>query len=246
MKRLFVLSAMLFLVLSTSAFADRNITLATLDWQPYVGSDMKNYGFNAEIITEALKQVGYTVNIEFMPWDDVISKTRQGLYDGAFPEYYSKERSENFVYSSFFSNSLLGFYKRKESNITYKTLHDLKPYKIGIVTGYINTEEFDSATYLKKVESDSDLESLKKLISGEVDLIIIDKLVAQYIIRNDLPEAAGRLEFVDPPLVIHPLFLILPKKLTNSEQIKNDFNKGFDIISHNGTVDAIMKRSGLK
>ncbi len=42
----------------------QNITLVTLDWPPYVAGDMNNKGFNAEIVTEAFKRVGYTARIE--------------------------------------------------------------------------------------------------------------------------------------------------------------------------------------
>ncbi|HPW70156.1 MAG: hypothetical protein WDA72_07320 [Desulfomonilia bacterium] len=39
---------------------------------------------------------------------------------------------------------------------------DLAPHRIGTVKGYINTHEFDSTPYRKKVEADSDLKNLKK------------------------------------------------------------------------------------
>ncbi|HOO47082.1 MAG TPA: transporter substrate-binding domain-containing protein, partial [Deltaproteobacteria bacterium] len=191
MKRLFIFTLGLFIFMSQDALAQKTVTLATLDWQPYVGSDMPGYGFNAEIVTEAYKRMGYTVKIEFLSWDDAVNKTQQGEFDGLFPEYYSKERAEEFLYSDFFSNSLLVFYKRKDAKISYASLKDLISYRIGVVKGYINTEEFDSADYLNKVEFNSDLESLNNLVEGKVDLIVIDKLVAQYLIQKYLPSSAN-------------------------------------------------------
>ncbi len=101
------------------------------------------------------------------------------------------------------------------------------------------------ATYLKKVESDSDEANLKNLMSKQVDLIVIDKLVAQHIIKRDMPGSATQLEAVDHPLVIHPLFIIFPKKSPNSKKLCDDFNKGLDMINKDGTIKAIMARSGL-
>jgi len=246
MKRLFIFTLGLFIFMSQDALAQKTVTLATLDWQPYVGSDMPGYGFNAEIVTEAYKRMGYTVKIEFLSWDDAVNKTQQGEFDGLFPEYYSKERAEEFLYSDFFSNSLLVFYKRKDAKISYASLKDLISYRIGVVKGYINTEEFDSADYLNKVEFNSDVESLNNLVEGKVDLIVIDKLVAQYLIQKYLPSSANTLESLDPPLIIHPLFIVYPKKLSGSAQKYQDFNRGFDIITKDGTVKEIMKRSGLQ
>lgn len=246
MKRL------LFLVCLALAFPlflqAQTVTVATLDWPPYVGADLKGKGFNAEIITEAFKRVGHTVKIEFMEWDNAIAKASQGKCDAVFPEYYSKDREKDFIYSNFFSNSLLVFYKPKGAKVNYtspKNLKDLAPYKIGVVKGYINTEEFDKAAYLKKVEADSDEANLKKLANKELDLIVIDKLVAQHIIKRDMPGAASQLEALNPPLVIHPLFVIFPKKNPQSKKLCDDFNKGLEMIIKDGTVKAIMGRSGL-
>lgn len=224
----------------------QQLTLATLDWQPYVGSDMEGGGFTAEIVKAALENQGHSVKIEYMPWDDVIAKTAESTYDAAFPEYYSKEREKGFVYSSFFSHSLLGFYKRTDTKASYTELKDLEPYRIGTVKGYINTDEFDSAPFLKKVEADSDLENLKKLFNRELDLIVIDKLVAQSLIAAHMSETTGRLEFMDPPLVIHPLFVVFPRSLPQSGKLCDDFNKGLEMITRDGTVEKIMSRSGLK
>lgn len=55
MNRLFVFIIGFFLLLSQDALAQKTIALTTLDWQPYLGSDMPGYGFNAEIITKAYK-----------------------------------------------------------------------------------------------------------------------------------------------------------------------------------------------
>jgi polar amino acid transport system substrate-binding protein len=230
------------------ALQAQTVTIATLDWPPYVGTDLKAKGFNSEIITEAFKRVGHTVKIEFMDWDAAIAKASQGKFDAVFPEYYSKDREKEFIYSNFFSNSLLVFYKRKDAKINYvspKNLKDLSPYKIGVVKGYINTEEFDKASYLKRIESDSDEANLKKLLNKELDIIVIDKLVAQHIIKRDMPGAAAQLEALNPPLVIHPLFVIFPKKNPGSKKLCDDFNKGLEMITKDGTVKAIMSRSGL-
>lgn len=225
--------------------SSETLRVATLDWEPYVGQSLKNKGFNAEIVTEAFKRAGYQVKIDFMSWDKAIEEAKKGNYDAVFPEYYSKERAQDFVYSYFFSNSLLVFYKKASSNITYKTLRDLAPYKIGVVKGYINTDEFDNATYLTKVESDSDEENLHKLLKGEVDLIVIDKLVAQHLIKTKIPEASGKIKDIEPPLTIHNLFVIFPKKIPASGKRASDFNKAFESMEKDGTVKAIMQRSGL-
>ena len=244
MKR-FIFLVILSLFITPAVAQTETLRLATLDWAPYVGQSLKNKGFNAEIVTEAFKRAGHDVKIDFVAWDTAIEEAKKGNYDGVFPEYYSKERARDFVYSYFFSNSLLVFYKRSSSIITYKTLKDLTPYRIGTVKGYINTDEFDGATYLKKVEADSDEENIRRLAKGELDLIVIDKLVAQHLIKNRVPEAVGKIEAMDPPLIIHQLFVILPKRNPASEKRAKEFNKAYESMDRDGTIKDIMSRSGL-
>ncbi|HVN71343.1 MAG TPA: transporter substrate-binding domain-containing protein [Desulfomonilia bacterium] len=244
MRRFVFPIAFIFIFMTGTVYAG-NLNVATLDWEPYVGRTLTNQGFNTEIVTEAFKRAGYTVKIDFMPFDKAIEEATEGKYDAVYPEYYSKERAQNFVYSYFFSNSLLVLYKRRSSAIIYKTLKDLSPYKIGVVKEYINPDEFDKATYLKKVEDESDEVNLRKLAKGELDLIVIDKLVAQYLIKTRLPEAEGKLEAIEPPLAIHELFVLFPKKLPNSEKLAREFNKAYESMQKDGTVKAIMAGTGL-
>lgn len=237
------------LCVSTSgsdASAAQTLRLATLDWEPYVGQTLKDKGFNTAIVTEAFRRAGYQVKIDFLPWDKAIEEAKKGAYDAVYPEYYSKERAQDFEYSYFFSNSLLVFYKKAQANITYKNLRDLATYRIGVVKGYINTDEFDNATYLKKVECESDEDNLRKLLKGEVDLIVIDKLVAQYLIDTKIPEAKGKLAPLEPPLTIHNLFVIFPKsKNPASKKLATEFNRAFESMDKDGTVKAIMRATGL-
>ncbi len=244
MRRLISLVILALFITPAVAKAE-TLRLATLDWEPYACQTLENKGFNAQIVTEAFTRAGYEVEIDFMPWDTAVEETRKGTYDGVFPEYYEKERTQDFVYSSSLSSSLLVFYKRSSSAIAYRTLKDLTPYRIGTVKGSITTEEFDSATYLNKVEAGSDEENLRRLAKGELDLIVIDKLVAQHLIRTRVPEAVGTIEAMVPPLIIHQLFVILPKKNPASGKRAREFNKAFESMVKDGTIKAIMSRSGL-
>ncbi|MCU0577523.1 MAG: transporter substrate-binding domain-containing protein [Desulfobacterota bacterium] len=244
MRRTCIMAAIALFVIPTILWA-QTLRLATLDWEPYAGQASDNKGFNADIVTEAFKRAGYQVKIDVLPWDRAIEEAMKGNYDGVFPEYYSKERARDFVYSHSFSDSLLVFYKRYETSVTYKTLKDLRPYKIGTVRGQINTDEFDNAVYLMKIEADSDEENLRKLAKGDLDLIVIDKFVAQYLTKTKVPEAAGKISPIEPPLIIRNLFVILPKKNPDSERRARGFNKALESMIKDGTVKAIMTGAGL-
>lgn len=74
---------------------------------------------------------------------------------------------------------------------------------------------------------------------------MIDTLVARHLIRTRVPEAEGTLEAMEPPLIIHELSVILPRRNPASEKRAREFNKAFESMDRDGTVNAIMTRSGL-
>lgn len=224
---------------------EHTIRLATLDWPPYVGENLSQMGFTTAIVAEAFKRAGYEVKVDFMPWTRVIQESEAGKYDAAFPEYFSDERNKAFFFSDQFASGPLGFYKRKADNITYTKLEDLKPYRIGVVLGYINTPEFDAANYLQKEPVNSDEQNIRKLLMGRIDLIVIDKYVAQYLIKNSIPEAIGKLEFLEPALLDQPLYVIFSRKIAGSEQKLQKFNAALKTMREDGTLDRILEESGI-
>ncbi len=244
-KVLMMLTFLFILGISGLTAADKVITLTTLDWEPYIGQSMPGQGYIAEVVKEAFTRVGYKVNIKFLPWARAVNEAETGSADGLFPEYMGDERKALFLYSEAMPGGPLGFYKKKSSAISYKTLNDLKPYKIGVVRDYINTAEFDAAKYLKKDEADSDEINIKKLINGRVDLVVIDRLVGDYLITQKFPENKAQLEFVNPPLELKPLYIVFSKKAPNYQTKLEDFNKGLKEITKDGTLKKILTKHGV-
>ena len=175
-KRLLVLTALIFFS-AVLGHAENKIILATLDWEPYIGQDLKNQGYVAEIIREAYKRSGYEVKIKFTPWARTVNLSKTGQVDGYFPEYFADEVKSHALFSDPFQGGPIGFFKRKDNKISFQTLQDLKPYKIGVVRDYVNTKEFDDADYLVKEAVNNDLTNLRKLIGRRIDLTIGDKFV---------------------------------------------------------------------
>jgi ABC-type amino acid transport substrate-binding protein len=266
-----LMAATLFVLFGTTATLaeSKKITLATLEWEPYISSKMPRRGLTAEIVVEAFKRVGYTVEIKFYPWTEAMKLGETGKVDGIFPAYHSKSREEHFLFSEPFAESPLGFYKksaavagpnisqlkRADENIVFPedprvdqtaVLNMMKQYKFGVVKGYVNTPEFDAATFLKKVEAESDEENLRNLINGVVDLIFIDRYVAKNIIVNTFPWHLQDYEFMVPALANKPLYVGFSKKVTDHQQKLKDFNRGLKIAKEDGLLKRLTDKYGLR
>ena len=102
--------------LTTSGLAQESVKIGSLEWEPYIGPNMHNNGYVAEIVVEAFKRVDYKVDILFFPWARALKMAEYGELDAVFPEYYDENRNNKFVFSDLFPGGPVGLYKRKDRN----------------------------------------------------------------------------------------------------------------------------------
>ena len=258
------------LLIAVQSFAaQKQVKLLTLEWEPYVGSNIPNKGFVTALITQAFEKAGYDVEIEFHTWDKAMEMARNGKADGIFPAYRDKSREEHFIFSKPFAKSYLELCKRRTFQspspsggvadekgyyIQYITdpridqtqaLRDLKKYKFGVVKGYANTPEFDAADFLTKVQVASDKDNIAQLLSDEVQLIVIDRYVARNIMIKQFPWRSDGIEFLQPTLSSKDLYLAISKNTNNSEEKLKAFDAGLKILKEDGILDRIMRQYGF-
>jgi len=227
------------------AHAENKIILSTLDWEPYIGQSLEKQGYVAEIIRESFKRSGYEVEMKFTPWARTVNLAKAGHVDGYFPEYYADEVKSYAMFSDPFQGGPMGFFKQKNKKISYQTLMDVKPYKIGVVRDYVNTKEFDEADYLTKEVVNDDITNLKKLIGGRIDLMIADKFVGLYLMEKNSLEGRDTIEFMTPPLELKDLYLCISKKTADADKKLAAFNKGLKEIMADGTLEKILSNHGF-
>ena len=223
----------------------RQVILATTEYPIYYGENLKNQGVISEIIRAAFYQAGYEVTITFLPWNRALEMTRHGDFNALFTAWYRKEREQWFAFSDPLPiANEIGFYKQKNRTISYRTIDDLRPYKIGTVRGYSNPPEFNQGKLNTEEVTDDSL-NMHKLAVGRIDLVLIDKVIGQHIIDTELPESARDLEWLEPPLKIDNQYLMFSKKFKHYEKTIIDFNQALKQISDSGIVKAIMTRHGF-
>ncbi|MBN1971737.1 MAG: transporter substrate-binding domain-containing protein [Candidatus Delongbacteria bacterium] len=238
MKKVIVFLFFIFFV--TTVYSE-TVKLTTLDWEPYIGQKLNNQGFVAEIVKEAFKRGGYDIEIQYYPWARTVDKAKKGEVDGYMPEYYSEELKNDFYVSEPFAGGPVGLFKRKGFDLKYEKLEDLKGYKIGVVRDYVNEENFDKATYLTKDEVTDDLTNIKKLLANRIDLFVADKFVGFYLLNEHMPEMTMQMEFVEPPLIVHDLYVCINKNVKDAKKKIDSFNKGLKEMKEDGSLDKMIK-----
>jgi polar amino acid transport system substrate-binding protein len=227
-----------------AAAADRSVHLATLNWAPYIGERLDKNGFGAEILRIAFDRSGYDVTFSFMPWVRVLKDVEIGTYDAVCFAYYSKERESMYHFTLPYAQSVLSFCKLRDVEIRFQSLQDLTPYRIGVVRGFVNTPQFDALKSLHKEEVKDELTNLKKLLNRRVDLIIIDKFVLQHLMNTHFSSKKDEVTFLEPPLIVQPLYLMFSKQLPTAEKKVQAFNQAIEEMKNDGTIEMIIKRFG--
>ena len=240
-----VLGAALLIASSGSAWAqDKVVSISTLDWPPYTGSELPKGGATTEVVRAAFAKVGYQIHVAYQPWKRAIDTAKKGT-DGViayFPGYHCHHRA-GFIASEPIGNGPLGFAQHVDVPIIWKDLDDIGEQKlvIGTVLGYANTDGFDAkvgAGSIDTIPANDDVTNLKKLLRKRIDAVVIDKLVLEYLKATDesVKGGADKLEFNGKPLEDKTLYLCF-RDDEQGRTMMQTFNAGLERVYVEAIVD---------
>ncbi|MCP3939857.1 MAG: transporter substrate-binding domain-containing protein [Desulfobacteraceae bacterium] len=219
---------------------------------PFTSPDIKNKGFVWDLAKTALETQGYTVTLEFAPWARALEESKNGRKDGLLPAYWTKQRTQWFLYPTPLVIIHTGLMKRKNRkdvvfNGDFKTL---VKFNIGVGKGYSTNDEFDSADYLNKVFVSTTPQLLKMLWIGNLDIAVGGLEYSRYYLNQiDLePEFRGIKDdiiFLKPPLKKRYAYMVISKKSPDYEEKLKDFNIGMRVIMLDGTYQKIIQQYGF-
>lgn len=240
-------TACLCLMLLGAAAQAQTLRVATLEWAPYVGSDLPGNGLASRILSEALALNGDSAELVFLPWQRALNETREGRFDALMPAYLSADRREDFYTSMPLLDSQLGFFRRRDRvlPIDPRNLDTLRPYRIGVVRGYVNQAAFDAADFLNKDVVSSDWQNLEKLLRGRIDLAVVDRYTGYQLLSQNAPALREQLEFVDPPLEVKPLYVLVPKKRAEGEALAASLDRGLRTLRRSGRLQQLIAEARL-
>ncbi len=222
------------------------VTLVTGEWNPFTSQDLKEYGFFTQIVSAVFKEMGVSVHYKFYPWPRCEHLVKNGKVFAAFPYSPTPEREKNFIFSAAtaLSTSKFFYFKDKMKSLQWKTLNDLKSYKIGGVLGYYYMEDFLKANLDVDMAPRETL-SLKKLYIGRVDLVPLNELVGWQLIEELFPNEIGKFGTNDNPLRKSSLHLMALKANPESIRLIDQYNSALKAIQKKGIYSAILREYNL-
>ena len=232
---------LLFLLFFCSWTMAKEVRIVALDYPPYYSPSLYNQGFMAEIIIEAFKASGHEVRIEYLPWARAVRQAELGEADALMAVWHSEARERQFHFSNPLPGNELVFYRKVGTDYVFNGWEGLKRLRIGGVNAYTYPD------YLKQLNLEltgSDLQNLQKLALARVDLIIIDRSQALYLLGHQAEDIKGAVEPIFPAVTYKPQYIGFPKSLEGSSSLLMDFNLGLIKITESGSVSKIRKKHG--
>jgi polar amino acid transport system substrate-binding protein len=236
--------SLMVLLFAFSACAEP-LRLSTLRWPPFVGQDLPDQGTTSARVRSICEVAGLDLAVSFLPWKRVLMEARTGLAQGYFPEYRSADREKEFYFSKAVGCSVVGLVHRRDVTLDWTRLEDLASYRLGVVDGYVNTEEFDrlvGAGVLNPVKCNSDELALRMLEAGRIDAAVMDRAVFRHLSGRVEPlQTPPTLVFAAKILAVHSLHVCFPRtpagKLLAERFDRAIVSGGLELICASSTED---------
>ena len=179
--------------------------------------------FALDLVEAALHRINITATTALVPSGEYGNALLTGPYDGTAVAWRDAAREKALLFSEPYLENRLVLAGRKGADVSAKTLADLKGKKIAIINGYAYGDENLSAGP-SWVRTNGEPDSVRMLLAGEVDYVLIDELVVQYLVNDYPEEARTRLALGNIPLLIRPVHLALHRSLPDAAAILKGFN----------------------
>lgn len=202
------------------------IKLTSLDWPPYTGADLPEQGEVTLLLRTLFRELGYQLQVDFLPWPAAVAMARDGKagHQGYFPEYLLSD--PDYLLSAAIGYSELGLVERRDNPLLLTDVRQLAQKRFGVVQDYLNMVKLDALIASGELTphiSQSDRDNLLKMLSGELDTVVIDNRVLQYLLAHDeeiKKKSAGRLQFSQSLIEHKSLHLVLKNTPQNVDLIK--------------------------
>jgi len=218
-----------------------SVRMVVTEFPPYTGSNLPGGGFATLITRAVLARRGLDMSVSVRPWARALSEAQHGVFDGLIGVWRNPDRERSFLFPRPLGiTNQIGFMARAGSSIAVSDLRQLRGLRIGVVNGYANPPAIEDAGLHLDPALD-DLHNLRKLLVGRVDLALIDRGVAQHLLRTQLPSGLTELTWLEPAVTEVPLYTALSPRSPDAHALFAGFNVAVREMQKDGELGQLLK-----
>ena len=226
------------------AEGEETLYLVTGDFAPFSGKTLPQGGMTTEITTQAFKEMGYQVHIDFEPWRRGYINTGKLLYFGTFPYVEDSTRKKKFLFSDPLYTTKVNFFVRSDFNKMLHKDEDLRGLKACLPVGYSTREIqgfLDEGLLTITMRPSNDAACFRAVEKNRVDLYAVNYITGWKIIKQIFGQNNG-FKNIGKPLMPAHYHLIVGRQHPNGQALLKIFNEGLIRLKHNGMYQKIVQR----
>ncbi|HKL42102.1 MAG TPA: methyl-accepting chemotaxis protein [Clostridia bacterium] len=164
--------------------SQNTLVIASSPYAPYITFENSNLsGIDVQVIKDAYKNTDIDLKFLICSWDMSLEMLKTGAVDVVPSISYNKERESIMDFSEpYRTYSEYVFLYKSTNNFSINTLKAIEGYTVGYLTDYKYFNAFDQNNRIKKNEYSSEEILIEQLLKENVDLIIMNKLSAEYMV----------------------------------------------------------------
>jgi polar amino acid transport system substrate-binding protein len=188
----------------------------------------------------SIKRAGYRLDLRYTSWPLAEQGLKTGNVVAAFPYSVSDERRKMYDFSAplSFKTNYFFYYKPKLPNApaSFKSLDELKSFRIGVQRGYWYESLFASHQLNLLYTADEE-SALRQMQDGHLDLAPLEKERSQYLIHQLAPGREAEFGVIATPLgKSTPLAVMFSRDFPGSAQLQEAFEKARQELVNEGSL----------
>ncbi|MCX2743081.1 transporter substrate-binding domain-containing protein [Mangrovivirga sp. M17] len=217
----------------------QKLNLASDVYPPFTNTSNKT-SVALDLVSTALKRADIESYSSILPFGRVMTGIEANVFDGSAALWKTKEREEYLIYSEPYLENQLILVGLSGTDVDKGSIDELEGMTVGIVRNYGYGNDLFNRDNIHLVYGTDDQENLNKLIAGEIDVMLVDKLLIEYMLQIHLNEVKEKLAISSTPIIVKPLYLALQKDLPYADEIIESFNREIKNMISDGTYNRIL------
>ena len=237
----------LWMTLFSVANADCEFNVLWEQWQPYQFKKQQHQisGLDNDILRQVISEMNCGLNFTQRPWQRGLVELQQGKIHIASGASKTPERQQFALFSIPYRQETVALVSLK--SIAAQSLAEITQLslRVGVSRGYYYGEKLnrliakDHPSKLHFEEAGNDQQNLDKLLSGRVDAILIDPLVANDLLTRRQLQSEPELNHI--AIEQSPIYFMFSKKIVGPEFVHN-FNSALSSFKKSKSYKAIKKK----
>lgn len=214
-------------------------------WEPWVlgvEGEAASGGIAVDLAQELFRRIGLKSETMIYPYERCMQQMRSGDRDVLLMVKKTPEREQFMLFSDVAATDpqLIYYATDRMNGFSWNAWEDLKPYTVGGVQGF-NYGDFGDAAKAHAIQTEmtvSDTQNIKKLLSGRIDLVLLNRSTANYYMRQN-PEQRGKLRAA-PKVISDAEFHFGLSKKGQAAPYFGQINAALRDMKADGALDKIL------